>query len=63
MDEQERRRRATEQEQSALAGLESIVNGGDLIEESMKISNRFTDDQTGRVGAWLRRLTGRRRRD
>ncbi|MCU1446678.1 hypothetical protein [Cryobacterium sp.] len=63
MDDQERRRRATEQEQRALRGLESIFIGGDLVEESLKLSNQFTDRQTGRLSAWFRRLTGRPRRD
>ncbi|PXA70709.1 hypothetical protein [Cryobacterium arcticum] len=56
---EERRRRAAEQEQRAMSGLESIMHGGNLVEESMKISNEFTDAQTGRLSAWFRRLLGR----
>ena len=56
MDEDERRRRQAEQEAQALHALEAIMNGGDLSAESMRLSNDFTDRQTGGLAAWFRRL-------
>ncbi|WP_368499011.1 hypothetical protein [Herbiconiux sp. A18JL235] len=60
MRDDERMRRADEQERRALEALGSISRGGDLGAETLALSNEFTDRQTARFGAWLRRL-GRRR--
>ena len=48
------------QEQRALRALQSILAGGDLTEETLALSNDFTDRQTGRIGAWFRGVFGRR---
>lgn len=61
-DESERMRRAAEQEQRALAALASIHAGADLGEETLALSNEFTDRQTARVRAWLRTRFARPRR-
>lgn len=53
-DESERMRRTAEQEKRALEALASIHAGGDLGEETLALSNEFTDRQTARVRAWLR---------
>jgi hypothetical protein len=59
MDDDERMRRAEAQEERALQALDSILHGGDLGEETLRLSNEYTDGQTARFRAWLRRLTGR----
>jgi hypothetical protein len=56
MDDEERRRRAAEQEERARRALESIMNGGDLTQETLNLSNEFTDRQTARFTDWLRRF-------
>lgn len=56
MDDDERRRRAAEQEERARRALESIMNGGDLTQETLNLSNEFTDRQTARFTGWLRRF-------
>jgi hypothetical protein len=58
MDDAERQRRATEQEQRALQALDAIMKGGDLTEETMNLSNEFTDRHTAGFSAWLRRALG-----
>lgn len=55
-------RRAAEQEKRALDALASIQAGGDLGEETLALSNEYTDHQTARFRAWLRGLFGTRRR-
>lgn len=52
----ERARRAAEQEQRANETLEAIFRGGDLAEETLKLSNDYSDRQSARVAAWFRRL-------
>jgi hypothetical protein len=52
----ERRRRAAEQEERARRALESIMNGGDLTQETLDLSNEFTDRQTARLTGWWRRF-------
>ncbi|MFD1713152.1 hypothetical protein ACFSBZ_01600 [Amnibacterium flavum] len=56
MDEDQRRRRAAAQEAEALHALEAIMNGGDLTAESSRLSNDFTDRQTGAISGWFRRF-------
>ena len=62
MPDDERMRRADEQERRALEVLGSIGRGGDLGAETLALSNEFTDRQTARLGAWWRGL-GRRRHE
>jgi hypothetical protein len=62
MDEAERQRRASEQEQRALQALDAIMKGGDLTEETMSLSNEFTDRQTARFSTWVHRARGMFRR-
>ncbi len=45
-----------EQQQRAIAALQAVWAGGNLGEETQKLSNEFTDRQTARFAAWLRRL-------
>ena len=47
------------QQQRAIRALESIYSGGDLTDETLALSNEFTDLQTARLGTWWRRLLGR----
>lgn len=47
------------QEQRAERAITAIVAGGDLTTEAMTLSNEFTDRQTERLRAWLRRLLRR----
>jgi hypothetical protein len=58
----ERRRRAAEQEERARRALEAIRNGGDIGEETTRLSNEFTDAQAARLGDAIRRLLARLRR-
>lgn len=55
MDDDERRRRQADQEAEALHALEAIMNGGDLSAEALRLSNDFTDRQSGGLAAWFRR--------
>lgn len=59
MDDDERLRRAEAQEERAMQALDSILRGGDLGEETLRLSNEYTDGQTARFRAWLRRLARR----
>lgn len=53
---------ADEQERRAHQALESIFSGGDLGDETLRLSNEFTDRHTARFSAWLRRLGAALRR-
>ena len=53
---------ADEQERRAHQALDSIFSGGDLGDETLRLSNEFTDRQTARFSAWLRRLGAALRR-
>ena len=61
MGDDERRKRAAEQEARALRALESIKNGGDLGKETLDLSNEYSDGLGTRVAAWFR--GARRRKD
>ncbi|QJU52192.1 hypothetical protein SCB71_14000 [Herbiconiux sp. KACC 21604] len=61
MRDDERMRQADEQERRAHETLASIGRGGDLGAETLALSNEFTDRQTARLGAWLRRFARVRR--
>lgn len=56
MSDEERRRRAAEQEARALQALESIRNGGDLSKETLDLSNEYSDGLWSRFTAWRRGL-------
>jgi len=56
MTEEERRKRAAEQETRALQALESIMQGGDLGKESLELSNEYSDGLGARFSAWVRGL-------
>jgi hypothetical protein len=43
------------QEQRAQRAIEAIFSGADLTEEAMTLANEFTDRQTARIKAALRR--------
>lgn len=58
MSDEERRRRAAEQEARALQALESIRNGGDLSKETLDLSNEYSDGLWARFTGWW---GGRRR--
>lgn len=62
----DRMRRAADQERRALQALESIMRGGDLSKETLDLSNEFTDRHTARIAArlsaWWRHLRPRTRR-
>lgn len=53
--DEDRAARARAQEQRAIEALDAIFSGGDLTEESLKLSNEFTDRQTARLSKWFRR--------
>ena len=53
--DEDRAARARAQEQRAIEALDAIFAGGDLTEESMKLSNEFTDRQAARLTKWLKR--------
>lgn len=55
MGDEDRRKRAAEQEARALRALESIRNGGDLGKETLDLSNEYSDRLGTRVAAWFRR--------
>lgn len=59
MGDEERRKRAAEQEARALRALESIRNGGDVGKETLDLSNEYSDGLRTRVVAWFRRGRGR----
>ena len=61
MGEDERRRRAAEQEARALRALEAIRTGGDLSKETLDLSNEYSDSLGTRGAAWFR--GARRRKD
>jgi hypothetical protein len=63
VDKDERARRAAEQEQRALAAIESIMSGGDLGRETQALSNEFSDRHWARFTATVRRALGRPRGD
>ncbi|RFA21111.1 hypothetical protein [Subtercola boreus] len=50
---------AAEREARAEEALQAILAGGDLGQEAQRLSNGFTDEYAGRIGAWLRRHLGR----
>lgn len=50
---------AGEREARAEETLKKILAGGDLGQESLALSNDFTDEYTGRFRSWLGRLSGR----
>lgn len=56
--EDERARRAAEQEERALRAIAAIAQGGDLNAETFALSNEFTDRQTGRLRDLFRRRRG-----
>jgi hypothetical protein len=62
MDADEKARRAAAQEERAREALAAILNGGDLTDETTRLSNEYTDEQTARLGAWAKRALGRMRR-
>lgn len=43
------------QEQRAQRAIEAIFSGADLNAEAMQLANEFTDRQTARLAAWVRR--------
>ncbi|MDN3495273.1 hypothetical protein QL996_04985 [Planococcus sp. APC 4015] len=47
------------QEERALRALAAIQRGADLTDETLALSNEFTDRHTARFTTWLRRLFGR----
>jgi hypothetical protein len=51
----DRQRRALAQQERAIEAITAIFSGSDLTEESLQLANEFTDRQTARVSAWLRR--------
>ncbi|WP_298876887.1 hypothetical protein [uncultured Microbacterium sp.] len=55
-------REAESQEERALRSLRAIDGGADVGAEALALANEFTDRQTGRVTAWMRRTFGSRGR-
>lgn len=53
--EDERARRAAEQEERALRAIAAIAQGGDVSAETFALANEFTDRQTGRLRNLFRR--------
>lgn len=53
--------RAETQEERALRAMQAIWGGADLGEETMKLSNEFTDRHTARFTGWIRRVVLRRK--
>jgi len=47
--------RARAQEQRAADAISAIFSGADLVEESTKLANEYTDRQTSRLASWFRR--------
>lgn len=45
--------RARAQEDRATEAITAIFSGADLVDESMKLANEFTDSQTSRFASWL----------
>ena len=60
MGDEDRRKRAAEQEARALRALESIRNGGDLGQETLDLSNEYSDGLGTRVAAWFRGARSRK---
>ncbi|MGK9146781.1 hypothetical protein KXS11_04035 [Plantibacter flavus] len=56
MSDEERRKRAAEQEARALRALESIMNGGDLGKETLDLSNEYSEGVWARFTTWFRGL-------
>lgn len=51
---------AESQEERALRALQAVWQGGDLTDETTRLSNEFTDRHTARIGDWFRRVLGRK---
>jgi hypothetical protein len=51
----DRQQRALAQQERAIEAINAIFSGSDLTEESLRLANEFTDRQTARLSAWLRR--------
>jgi hypothetical protein len=49
------------QEQRAMRALQNILNGANVTDESMKLSNEYTDRQTAKLSAWFRSIIRRRK--
>ena len=50
----DRAERARQQEERAAETIAAIFAGGDLADETLQLSNEFTDRQSARLGSWLR---------
>lgn len=50
----EKQERARAQETRAIETINAIFAGGDLGEETLDLSNEFTDRQAARIAAWVR---------
>lgn len=61
MSDEERRKRAAEQEARALRALESIAQGGDLGKETLDLSNEYSDGVGARLRAWMHGMKRRTR--
>ncbi len=48
-----------EQERRALRSIEAINAGADIGDEAFQLANEFTDRNTARATAWLKRRFGR----
>jgi hypothetical protein len=59
-DSVERDERRFLRQRKADAALEAIQHGADPVAEAFRLANEYSDEQSGRVGSWWRRL---RRRD
>jgi len=44
-----------DQEQRALRAIEAITAGANIGDEAFRLANEFTDRQTSRLVAWLKR--------
>jgi len=51
----DKRDRARAQEQLAAEAISAIFSGADLVEESTRLANEYTDRQTSRLSSWFRR--------
>jgi hypothetical protein len=47
------------QEERALEAIKAVAEGANPTQEAFRLSNEFTDRQTARFWAWLRRLKSR----
>ncbi|HXH32978.1 MAG TPA: hypothetical protein VNJ54_01045 [Plantibacter sp.] len=61
MSDEERRKRAAEQEARALRAIESIEQGGDLGRETLDLSNEYSDRVGARFRAWIHGVKRRKR--